>query len=115
MPFGLCNAPSTFQRMMEKVLEGLTMQTCAVYLDDVIVYAATKDELFERLNTIFSRFRETNLRLKPSKCHFFQQSVEFLGHEVSQFGVQCCKKHLDAVLNWPRPSNTKELQVFLVS
>ena len=113
MPFGLCNAPSTFQRMMEKVLEGLTMQTCAVYLDDVIVYVATKDELFERLNTIFSRFREANLRLKPSKCHFFQQSVEFLGLEVSEFGVQCCKKHLDAVLNWPRPSNTKELRVFL--
>ena len=52
MPFGLCNAPSTFQRMMEKVLEGLTMQTCAVYLDDVIVYAATKDELFDVVNTL---------------------------------------------------------------
>lgn len=113
MPFGLCNAPSTFQRMMEVVLDGLNMQICAVYLDDVIVYASTKDELFDRLSEVFARLSEANLRLKPKKCQFLQRSVEFLGHEVSERGVQCCQKHLEAVANWPTPACTKEVQVFL--
>ena len=113
MPFGLCNAPATFQRMMESVLDGLNMSICAVYLDDVIVYAATKEEMYERLSEVFSRFREANLRLKPSKCRFFQQSVEFLGHEVSEQGLRCCKKHLEAVAKWPTPTSVKELQTFL--
>ena len=113
MPFGLCNAPATFQRMMERVLDGLNMNICAVYLDDVIVYASTEEEMYERLSKVFSRFLEANLRLKPSKCRFFQHSVEFLGHEVSEHGVQCCKKHLEAVAKWPTPTSVKELQTFL--
>ena len=87
MPFGLCNAPSSFQRMMEQVLDGLTMKTCAVYLDDVIVYAKSHEELYERLSEVFSRFKAANLRLKPSKCKFFQAEVEFLGHVVSKEGT----------------------------
>jgi len=113
MPFGLCNAPATFQRMMERVLDGLTMNICAVYLDDVIVYASTEDQMYERLGQVFARLREANLRLKPSKCRFFQRSVEFLGHQVSENGVQCCQKHLEAVANWPTPTSVKELQTFL--
>ena len=113
MPFGLKNSPSTFQRMMEKVLDGLIMNICAVYLDDVIVYAKTKSELYDNLATIFDRFRNANLRLKPKKCKFFQDSVEFLGHQVSADGVQCSDKHIAAVSDWAEPKDVKELQTFL--
>lgn len=113
MPFGLCNSPSTFQRLMEQVLEGLTMRTCAVYIDDIIVFAETKDELYARLSEVFTRLREANLTLKPKKCSFFQSSVDFLGHTVSYDGVQCSAKHIEAVTSWPEPSNVSELQTFL--
>ena len=89
MPFGLCNSPSTFQRLMEQVLEGLTMKTCAVYIDDIIVFAPSREELYTRLSEVFNRLRTANLRLKPKKCSFLQTEVEFLGHTVSQEGVQC--------------------------
>ena len=68
MPFGLCNAPGTFQRLMEFVLAGLQWQTCLVYLDDVIVYGRDFDEHLERLREVFQQFRQAGLQLKPSKC-----------------------------------------------
>ena len=113
MPFGLCNAPGTFERLMEKVLEGLNLVTCAVYLDDVVVFASTKEELYERLNEVFARIRAANLRLKPKKCKFLQKSLDFLGYTVSQDGVQCSETHLASVATWPAPTNIKELQTFL--
>ena len=113
MPFGLCNSPSTFQRLMEQVLEGLTMKTCAVYVDDIIVFAPSREELYTRLSEVFNRLRTANLRLKPKKCSFLQTEVEFLGHTVSQEGVQCSTKHIDAVASWPEPTTVSELQTFL--
>ena len=113
MPFGLCNSPSTFQRLMEQVLEGLTMKTCAVYIDDIIVFAPSREELYTRLSEVFNRLRTANLRPKPKKCSFLQTKVEFLGHTVSQEGVQCSTKHIDAVASWPEPTNVSELQTFL--
>jgi transposase InsO family protein len=113
MPFGLCNSPSTFQRLMEEVLEGLTMVKCAVYIDDIIVFAPTKTELYERLSEVFDRLRQAHLTLKPKKCSFFQNSVDFLGHSVSAEGVRCSNKHLEAVTSWPEPSNVQQLQTFL--
>lgn len=113
MPFGLCNSPSTFQRLMEQVLDGLTMLTCCVYLDDVIVFAKTKQELYERLSCIFQRLRKANLTLKPKKCAFLKTSVEFLGYIVSKDGVQCSGKHIETVATWPEPTNFSELQTFL--
>ena len=113
MPFGLCNSPSTFQRLMEEVLNGLTMVKCAVYIDDIIVFAKSKSELYDRLTEIFDRLRQANLTLKPKKCSFFQSSVDFLGHTVSAEGVSCSKKHLEAVTNWPEPKDVSDLQTFL--
>ena len=113
LPFGLCNAPSSFQRLMERVLDGLNMKVCAVYLDDIIVYAQTKTELYERLAHVFDRFRTANLRLKPKKCSFLCERVEFLGHVVSKEGVQCSDAHIEAVKNWPEPTCLAELQTYL--
>ena len=75
MPFRLCNAPGTFQRLMERVLQGLYWSSCLVYLDDIIVYGKTIEEHLTRLAEVFTRFREANLKIKPSKCHLLQKSV----------------------------------------
>ena len=86
MPFGLCNAPATFQRLMERVLVGLQWKTCLVYLDDVVVFAKDVPELSRRLVEVFQRIREAGLKLKPSKCYLFQEETRYLGHASQQFG-----------------------------
>lgn len=80
MPFGLTNVPATFQRLMEKVLYGLTSQRCLCYLDDIIVLGKTFEEALRNLELIFQRLREANLKLKPKKCFLFQSRVTYLGH-----------------------------------
>lgn len=88
MPFGLCNAPGTFQRLMECVLRGLTWQIALIYLDDVLVYSSTFEEHLQHLRLVFDRFREAGLKLKPSKCHFGQTKVNYLGHVITPEGLQ---------------------------
>ncbi|KAJ7987593.1 hypothetical protein DPEC_G00328090 [Dallia pectoralis] len=87
MPFGLCNAPATFQRLMDRVLAGLQWETCLVYLDDIIVLGRDGTEMLERLSQVFGRLRVANLKLKPSKCVLFREQVVYLGHIVSAKGV----------------------------
>ena len=87
MPFGLCNAPSTFERLMERVLAGLQWETVLVYLDDVIVFAQTVEEELQRLEEVLQRLRKAGLKLKPRKCPLLRQSVVYLGHVVSGDGV----------------------------
>ena len=83
MPFGLCNAGATFQRLMDVVMSGLHLDVCLVYLDDVVVFARSPEEHLNRLGMVFDRLRRAGLKLKPEKCNFFQRSVTFLGHVVS--------------------------------
>ena len=77
MPYGLCNAPALFERLMERVLAGLQWKICLVYIDDIIVHGSTVDELASPLQQVFDRLRNAGLKLKPSKCHLFKRSVEF--------------------------------------
>ncbi|PIK34107.1 Retrovirus-related Pol polyprotein from transposon [Apostichopus japonicus] len=79
MPFGLCNAPGTFQRLMEKVLRGLLGRTRLIYIADIIIYARTLEEHMSRLNEVMTRLREAGLRLKPSKCELIRREVNYLG------------------------------------
>ena len=97
MPFGLVNAPSTFERLMENVLNGLQWTECLVYMDDIISYSSTFDEGLRRLANVFTRLRAANLKLKPSKCIFFQRQVKFLGHIVSSEGIQTDPEKISAV------------------
>ena len=87
MPFGLCNAPATFQQLTENVLNGLQWKTCLVYLDDIIVYSKTFDEHLDRLREVFDRPGEAGLKLKPKKCQLFRHSVPYVGHVISAEGV----------------------------
>ena len=83
MPFGLCNAPMTFQHLMQNTLEELNLTYCIIYLDDVIVFGCLEKEHLEHLHVVFECFREFNLKLKPSKCSFFQSEIVYLAHHVS--------------------------------
>jgi len=87
VPFGLCNAGSTFQRVIDLTLNGLNFNMCLVYLDDKIVFSATVEEHLNKLRKIFDRLRAANLKLKSSKCSLMRVQVKFLGHVVSGEGV----------------------------
>mgnify|MGYP000034807019 CR=1 FL=1 len=113
MPFGLCNAPATFERLMEKVMAGLQWDILLIYLDDVIVFGKTEKEEIERLRVVFSRLRQAGLKLKPKKCFLFQKSVGYLGHVVSSQGVATDPDKVRAVAEWPTPKCVKEVRSFL--
>ena len=113
LPFGLTSAPATFQRLMEKVLQGLHWKTLLLYLDDVIVIAPDFESHLERLEEVFKRLRGANLKLKPSKCELFKKEVRYLGHVVSSEGVSTDPEKVEAVKEWQSPTSQKDLQSFL--
>lgn len=83
MSFGFCNAPATFQLLMDIVLSGLNFEACLVYLDDIIIFGKSWEQHLERLELVFQRLRAVNLKLKPSKCHLLRSTVGILGHIVA--------------------------------
>ena len=113
LPFGLCNAPATFERLMETVLSGLHWKALLVYLDDVIVFGNSFEDHLRHLSEVFERFREAKLKLHPKKCHLFRREVSFLGHIVSRDGVKTDPNKISAVKEWPVPTSKKQLQSFL--
>ena len=98
---------------MDLLLSGLKWNTCLVYLDDVIIYCRTFEEHLFQLKGVFERFREAGLKLKPSKCSFFQTQVHFLGHVVSTEGISTDPSKTNAVASWPTPTCCKDVQKFL--
>ena len=87
MPFGLCNAPPTFQRLTQNCLGELNLTYCLIYLDDVIVFSEMPEEHLQRMRVVFNRLREHSLKLKPSKCDVFKSEINYLAHHVRKEGV----------------------------
>ncbi|KAL6433637.1 hypothetical protein ACFW04_006618 [Cataglyphis niger] len=112
MPFGLCNAPATFKRLMEKVLKELLFNICLVYLDNVIIFGERFKDMLSRLRQDFSQLRSVNLKLNPRKCSFFKE-IKYLGHVVSQQGVTTNPEKIATVENWPIPQTKKQVRSFL--
>ncbi|KAE8960370.1 hypothetical protein PR002_g30239 [Phytophthora rubi] len=114
MPFGLMNAPSTFQRMMNGVLRGLTWLTCLVYLDDIVVFTRGGIERhIVELATVLERLSAAGLTLKLKKCMFATKSMEYLGHELSCDGVRPVQRLVTAVAEFPRPTDVVEVKRFV--
>ena len=113
MPFGLCNAPATFQRLMDLILAGVQWSTCLVYIDDIVIPGRTSEEHMGNLRVVLQKLREAGLRLKPSKCSFFQRQVGYLGHIVSREGVATDPAKTEKVAAWPCPTSVTEVQQFL--
>jgi len=112
MPFGLRNAPSTFTRLMQIVLNGLEEFTGA-YLDDIIIFSRTWTEHKKHLRQVFDRLRKANLTVRKSKCTFATAQCEFLGHVIGLNSIKPRQIKVDALLQFPRPNNRKQLQQFL--
>ena len=113
LPFGLTSAPATFERLMEQVLKGLQWKSLLLYLDDVIVFSPDFETHLDRLGTVFARFRQANLKLKPSKCELLQQQVRYLGHVVSSQGVSTDPEKIKAIKEWQVPRCQTEVRTFL--
>ena len=113
MPFGLANAPATFERLMERVLAGLHWETCLIYIDDIIAFSKTFDEHVDRLTQVLQILRAANLKLASHKCKLFRSRVEFLGHVVSDRGVETDPKKIEAISGWPEPKTVKEVRSFI--
>ncbi|CAI7763005.1 unnamed protein product [Closterium sp. NIES-53] len=113
MPFGLTNAPTTFHMTMNEAFRPLLDKCVIIYLDDILVYSRDKQQHLANLEAVFKVLDEHRLLTKGSKCEFFQDSLEFLGHVISEAGVEIETKKLDTVKAWHPPTNITELQSFL--
>ena len=112
MPFGLCNAPATFQCLMQNTLGELNLTYCVIYLDDVIVFGQMEEEHLKRLCVVLERFHKFNLKLKPSKCLFFKNEIVYLAHHVSKEGIRPSQENVQAVENFPMPETFTQVCVF---
>ncbi|CAF3396631.1 unnamed protein product, partial [Rotaria sp. Silwood2] len=113
MPYGLTNAPATFQRLMDTVLAGLKWQCCLVYIDDIIIYSPTFEQHIEDLKRVFEALRSANLTLKTPKCHFCRRETKYLGHIITSDGVKPDPDLVKSVVDFPRPQTIREVQSFL--
>ena len=113
MPFGATNAPATFQRLMHNCLGDLNMTWCVVYLDDIIVFSDNPKDHIVRLEAVFQKLASAGLKLKPSKCFFFKEEIDYLGHLVSGKGVATSPKKIEAVTKWPVPQTVYDVRSFL--
>ena len=113
LPFGLCNAPATFSRLMDRTLAGLAWNICLYYLDDIIVFSSTWAEYLERLRAVFERLQRANLKLGAHKCHLAAREVSFLGYRVTPEGLEPEPRLMEAISKLPPPINVAEVLSFL--
>ncbi|KAL4153262.1 hypothetical protein QTP88_001095 [Uroleucon formosanum] len=113
LPMGLKNSPPTFQRLMNNVLCNLIGLKCLVYLDDIIVFSTDLSEHDKRIREVFSRLRTHNLKLQPIKCEFLRKEVIYLGHKLTEKGVQPDERKIKSVKTFPIPTTVKEIKSFL--
>ena len=115
LPFGLKNAGSMFQRLMNISLAGLIGSAVLIYIDDIIVFSETVEDHLKKLKELFDKLRTANLKVKLSKCCFMKSEIKFLGHEVSKDGIRIHSDHFLPLKNFPSPKNRREIQKFLGS
>ena len=113
MPFGLTNAPATFQTLMNDIFRDLLDVCVIVYLDDILVYSKNEEDHEQHLRQVLQRLKENQLYARLSKCTFFANSIEYLGHIVDGDGLRPNPELVQALVDFPRPRTLKELQSFL--
>ena len=113
MPFGLRSAPATMQRLMVSLFKAMNWKMVLVYLDDIVIFSDSVQQHFSRMDLVFSKLREANLKLKPAKCLLLRRSVEYLGHMVSGKGVSTSPRLVKAVQDYPIPQDVSGVRRFL--
>ena len=111
--FGLKNAPAAFQREMQEVLREFHERQVVVYIDDILIMSASFEEHLQLVGRVLETLRRYSIKIKPSKCHWFQEEVSFLGHLVGAQGLRKAPAYMKAVEDFPMPVTVKELQSFL--
>ena len=109
MLFGLYNASAMFQKLMQNCLGELNLTYCLIYLDDVILFLKMAEEHVQHLHIVLNHFWEHNLKLKPTKCKFFHNEINYLAHHVSKEGVRPSKENLKAVEEFAPPQTYTEI------
>jgi len=112
MPFGLSGAPGSFCRLMQIVLRDLLWIICLCYLDDIVLFAKTPQELLERLRVVLDRLRKVGLKCKPSKCELFKTEIKFFGHQVSVHGIEPLPDKIETIRDWPVPKCLRDVRAF---
>ena len=115
MPMGLANSPATFQRLMDQVLGNRRFEYALVYLDDVMVHSTSFDDHMVHLESVLECLREASLAVKLKKCSFAQSSTVYLGHVISERGIEPEPAKLDAVRELLPPTDVKGIRMFLGS
>ena len=113
MAFGLCNAPSTFQRLMNKIFAKEINFFILVYLDDILIFSRSIGEHWDHFTTALDRLQRANLYGRLHKCEFLKDKVDYLGFEVSKDGIHASPEKVKAVLDWPRPQSMHDIRSFL--
>ena len=113
MPFGLTNAGVSFCRLMEMVIGDQQFVTLLFYLDNICIFANSADQMLDRIELVFSRLKQYQLKIKPKKSFFFQTEVSFLGHILSAKGILPNPEKVDKVRDWPVPKTSKEVHSFI--
>ena len=112
MQFGLCNAPATFQRTMNLILDEYTA-LCQVYIDDIVVHSKTQADHEQHLRQVLTKLREEKFYAKKSKCLFAVPRIDFCGFTVSAHGVETQPDKIETITKWKTPTNVKEVRAFL--
>jgi len=107
MPFGLCNAPGTFQREMNNISKDILYEFVLDYLDDIIVFSKTMDDHIRHIRTVFEVLVNEGLKLRLSKCDFFKTKINYLGHVITDKGFRPEEEKISSILNYPEPQNVK--------
>ncbi|KAJ9525206.1 hypothetical protein QJQ45_020746, partial [Haematococcus lacustris] len=113
LPFGLCNAPATFQRLMNDIFRQELDDHVIVYLDDILIFSRTHEEHAKHLDRVLSLLRQHKLYAKLSKCEFGRSQTEFLGHIITSTGIACDPNKLAAINSWPVPTTVHDVRSFL--
>ena len=112
LPFGLNNAPATYQRLMKQCLGDYNMKICAIYLEDQNIFSSSLDEHLKSLDLVLNRLKECNLKLNPKTYLFFQTKVKYVGHIILENGVEADPEKTDKIINRQKPKNGEEVRQF---
>ena len=102
-----------YQRLLENVLADIYLKMCCVFIDDVIIFRKTYGEQLHNLQLVFNRIKVANLKLSPKNCEFLKRKVKFVGHIVSEEGIEIDPSKTDKVTNWPKPQTPEDVRRFL--
>jgi hypothetical protein len=114
MPFGLKNAPVTFQRMMDKILKEHIGEFVTVYLDDIIIYSENFNKHIEHIKKVLEKLEENNLIVKLKKCNFGNRKIEYLGHEIGKNRIKPNEHKIKRIRDMKRPKNAKGIRSFVM-